>query len=101
MSVSSVLDWDTLGLHPLLVSKMRDKHTTIPILDASLLPDRPDRSDGFLCRDWALEMRRIGRNLAYKSHQSLRLFWSNYGHVLAKYPWYFNLKDRRRYVLSE
>ena len=84
MSVFGLLSRDTLDLYPLLVSKMRDKRTAIPILDASLLPDRPDRLNGFLRGDWALEMRCIGRKLAHETHQSLCLFWSNCGYALAR-----------------
>jgi len=39
---------------------MRDKCTTIPTVDAGLLPGRPDISDGFVYRGWALEVRGIG-----------------------------------------
>lgn len=80
------LIWNNLDLHPLLVSEVRDKRTAISILDTSLLPDRPDRANGFFCRDWALEMRRIGRKLAYKSHQSLRLLWSDCEFALVNVP---------------
>jgi hypothetical protein len=58
MSVPGVLDQETPDLHPLLVPQMRDKRTTIPILDTSLLPDRPNGFDGFLRGNGALEIRR-------------------------------------------
>lgn len=58
----------TLSLQPLLVSQMRDKRTSIPIVDAGLLPSGPDLWNGFLYRSWALKVRRIGRELAHESH---------------------------------
>lgn len=47
-SVSDTLDQEGIYLHPLLVTEMRDECTTVPILDASLVPNRPDRSHGLL-----------------------------------------------------
>jgi hypothetical protein len=43
-------------------------------------------SDGFFRRDWALEVRRIGYQLARESHQALHLFRSRCGHTLIKRP---------------
>lgn len=77
---------ETLSLHPLLVSKMRDKRTTKRTLNAGLLPGRPDMSDGFFRNDWALEMWRIGYKLAHESCQALDLFRSGCGYILIKRP---------------
>ena len=70
----------------MLVPKVRDKGTTITIIDAGLLPGRPDSSDGFVYRGCALEMGRIGRKLVRESLQTLNLFWSGYGSVLVQCP---------------
>ena len=58
---------------------MRDKRTTEPTLNTGLLPGRSHMSDGFFRSDWALEMRRIGNELAHKSRQALDLFRSGCG----------------------
>lgn len=65
---------------------MRDKRTSIPSLDAGPLPERPEISDGFVYRDCALEVRRIGLHLAHECHQSRHLFWSDCGYALVKCP---------------
>ena len=69
----------TLDLQPLLVSKMRDKCTAIPSVDADLFPGRPVSPDRFVYRRWTLEVRGIGRKLAHDSHQALDLLWSGCG----------------------
>lgn len=80
----------TLSLHPLLVSKVRDKRTTKPTLDAGLLPGRPDMSDGSFRTNWTLEVRLIGNELAHESHQALQLFRSGCGHPLIERPRFCN-----------
>ena len=60
---------------------MRDKRSTVPTLDAGLFPCRADMSDGFLGRNWAFEVRRVGNKLAYESHHALHFFGSSCGSV--------------------
>jgi hypothetical protein len=78
-----VLDQDIPELHPLLVAQMRDKRTTIPVLDASLLPDGPNGFDGFLGGNRALEMRGELGKLANEAHQALQLFLTDCMQALA------------------
>lgn len=82
----SFMSTETPSLHPLLVSKMRDKRTTKPTLNAGLLPGRPDMSDGFFRSNWALEMWRIGYKPAHESRQALDLLRSGCGYILIKHP---------------
>lgn len=72
-----------LGLHPLLVSVVRDESTTKSSLDAGPFPQCRDVFDGLLWSDWALEVRRIGRDLAHESHQACLLLRGDYNNVNA------------------
>jgi hypothetical protein len=65
------------GLHPLLVSKMRDERTTVSILNADFLPERHVCLDSFIHGHKALEIRSISRHLPHEAHQTLHLLWRN------------------------
>lgn len=93
ISVFYSTDRDPLGLHPLLISKLRDECTGIPSLDADPLPERPDRLDGFFYGDWTLEVRRIGLSLAHEFLQPLGLFGGHCGVHISKMSRYFKLED--------
>ena len=69
--------WTRNSLQPLLVAKLRDECAAISIVDAGLLPGRPDGADGFVHGGGALEVRCVGGKLAHETHQAFDLFGSD------------------------
>lgn len=58
---------------------VRNKSTTKPSLNGSLLPGLPDLFHRIFGRGWALEVGRILCDCSHKLHQALTLLWSDYG----------------------